>query len=222
MRFFFSFAIVWHITSERNADHSSLGCKQLTLRCSHHSEAMITGFVPSHSRPTDPKSSPGQMTRPFEFGMQALVSRYSYPFVVKVPEARLGDDFIGGKDVHAVDFGSRFRLCGLCSRGMVTDDLDAHCDKRADATAMSRGPFHYVFQFDDVYLLIRRSQRALALVFTKWHNLNSSNRSCRCRSWSYLSKAHTLSAANHASINVQLSQVLGSRSFSLDLPQHVQ
>ena len=44
----------------------------------------------------------------------------------KVPEARLGDHFVGGKDAHAVDFGSRFRLC----REMATDDLiflNAHC-----------------------------------------------------------------------------------------------
>lgn len=44
----------------------------------------------------------------------------------KVPEARLGDNLVGRKDAHAIDFGSRFRLGGE----MATDDLvflDAHC-----------------------------------------------------------------------------------------------
>ena len=46
------------------------------------SEAMVAGLIPSHSRPMDPKSSRGQMTRPFEFGMQAMASRCSHPFEV--------------------------------------------------------------------------------------------------------------------------------------------
>src|SRR5258707_209941 len=49
-------------------------------RCSHPFEAMMTGLVPSHSRPMDPKSSRGLVTRPFEFGMQAPASRCSHPF----------------------------------------------------------------------------------------------------------------------------------------------
>jgi WD40 repeat protein len=50
------------------------------VECSHPFEAMMTRFILSHSRLMDPKSSRGQMTRPFEFGMQALVSRCSHPF----------------------------------------------------------------------------------------------------------------------------------------------
>jgi WD40 repeat protein len=37
-------------------------------------------FGLSHSRPMDPKSSRGLLTRPFEFGMQAPASRCSHPF----------------------------------------------------------------------------------------------------------------------------------------------
>jgi hypothetical protein len=44
------------------------------------SKAMIVAFFPSHSRPMDPKSSRDLLTRLFEFGMQALVSRCSHPF----------------------------------------------------------------------------------------------------------------------------------------------
>ena len=37
----------------------------------------------------------------------------------EVPEARLGDDFIGREDAHAVELGRGLRLCGE----MATDDL---------------------------------------------------------------------------------------------------
>ena len=50
------------------------------LRSYFSSEAIIVSLHPSHSRPMDPKSSRGQMTRPFEFGMQALALRCSHPF----------------------------------------------------------------------------------------------------------------------------------------------
>ena len=47
------------------------GMQALTPECSHPFEVTKIGFVPSHSRPTDPKSSLGLMTILFEFGMQA-------------------------------------------------------------------------------------------------------------------------------------------------------
>ena len=50
------------------------------LRSYFSSEAMTIGLCPSHSRPMDPKSSRGLVTRPFEFGMQAPASRCSHPF----------------------------------------------------------------------------------------------------------------------------------------------
>ena len=37
-------------------------------------------FILSHTRLIDPKSFRGQMTIPFEFGIQALASRYYHPF----------------------------------------------------------------------------------------------------------------------------------------------
>src|ERR1700723_859932 len=36
---------------------------------------MMVTFVPSHSRPMDPKSSLGLVTRPFEFGMRTQALR---------------------------------------------------------------------------------------------------------------------------------------------------
>ena len=52
------------------------GMQLLVSRCSHPFEAMIPGFVPSHSRPMDPTLSQSQKMGSSEFGMQAMALCY--------------------------------------------------------------------------------------------------------------------------------------------------
>lgn len=49
----------------------------------------------------------------------------------EVPEARLGDDLIGRKDAHAIDFGSRLGLGGeVAAHDLVF--LEAHAGRSRD------------------------------------------------------------------------------------------
>ena len=76
----------------------------LELRRTHLFEAMVARLFVSHCRLMDPKSYLGQVTIPFEFGMQAQVSRYPHPIMAMIspwhsylrnPKSRVSDANIG-------------------------------------------------------------------------------------------------------------------------------